>query len=68
MPVYLIRRAIDTQVTRTQFNDWMLEMHRSNILHLYGGGFVDATEDQIRDSIYNDVLKTLYFAAEKLHH
>jgi hypothetical protein len=46
----------------------MLEMHRSNILHLYGGGFVDATEDQIRDSIYNDVLKTLYFAAEKLHH
>jgi hypothetical protein len=68
VPVYLIRRAIDNRVTRTQFNDWMLEMHRSHILHLYGGGFVDATDDQIRDSIYNDVLKTLYFAAEKLHH
>lgn len=66
VPVYLIRRAIDNRVTRTQFNDWMLEMHRSHILHLYGGGFVDATEDQIRDSIYNDVLKKLYFAAEKL--
>ena len=47
VPIYLIRRAIDNRVTRTQFNDWMLEMHRSNSLYLHGGGFADATEDQI---------------------
>lgn len=68
VPVYLMRRAINNRVTRTQFNDWMLEMHRSSSLYLHGDGFVDATEDQIEDSIYNDVLKTLCFFAEKLNH
>jgi hypothetical protein len=63
-----MRRAINNRVTRTQFNDWMLQMHRSNSLYLHGDGFVDATEDQIEDSIYNDVLKTLCFFAEKLNH
>jgi hypothetical protein len=66
VPVHLIREEIGDRVTRTEFNDWMMELHRSHDLHLIGGGFVDSTQDQIQDSIYNDVLKTLYFAAEKL--
>ncbi|MFN9469062.1 MAG: hypothetical protein ACK6BS_18445, partial [Pseudanabaena sp.] len=46
VPIYEIRRDIGDRVTRTQFNDWMLEMHRTDVLHLHGGGSLKATEEQ----------------------
>jgi len=64
VPIYQIRRDIGDRVTRTQFNDWMLEMHRTDILRLHGGGASQTTEDQTRDSIYSELLKTYYFNAE----
>ena len=65
VPIYQIRRDIGDRVTRTQFNDWMLEMHRTDVLHLHGGGgALQITEDQTRDSIYSELLKTYYFNAE----
>jgi len=64
VPIYEIRRDIGDRVTRTQFNDWMLEMHRTDVLHLHGGGSLKATEEQTRDSIYSELLKTYYFNAE----
>ncbi|MEI6430250.1 MAG: hypothetical protein WCO45_17985, partial [Pseudanabaena sp. ELA607] len=64
VPVYQIRRDIGDRVTRTQFNDWMLEMHRTDVLHLHDGGSLQATDDQNRDSIYSELLKTYYFNAE----
>ncbi len=64
VPIYQIRRDIGDRVTRTQFNDWMLEMHRTDVLHLHDGGSLQATEDQAKDSIYSELLKTYYFNAE----
>jgi hypothetical protein len=64
VPIYQIRRDIGDRVTRTQFNDWMLEMHRTDVLHLHDGGSLQATDDQNRDSIYSELLKTYYFNAE----
>jgi hypothetical protein len=64
VPIYQIRRDIADRVTRTQFNDWMLEMHRTDVLHLHDGGSLQATDDQTRDSIYSELLKTYYFNAE----
>ncbi len=67
VPVYEIRRDIADRVTRTQFNDWMLEMHRTDVLHLHSGGSFDATEDELQDCIYSDLLKTYYFNAERFN-
>ncbi len=64
VPVYAIRRDIGDRVTRTQFNDWMLEMHRTDILRLHSGGSMDASKDELTDSIYSDLLNTYYFYAE----
>ncbi|MEI6332262.1 MAG: hypothetical protein WCP16_23730 [Pseudanabaena sp. ELA645] len=64
VPIYQIRRDIGDRLTRTQFNDWMLEMHRTDVLRLHGGGASQTTEDQTRDSIYSELLKTYYFNAE----
>ena len=64
VPVYAIRRDIGDRVTRTQFNDWMLEMHRTDILRLHSGGSMKADKDQLDDSIYSDLLNTYYFYSE----
>jgi hypothetical protein len=64
VPVYAIRRDIGDRSTRTQFNDWMLEMHRADVLRLHSGGSMDASKDELTDSIYSDLLNTYYFYAE----
>src|SRR5919202_459046 len=37
VPIYRIRREIGDRVTRSQFNEWLLEMQANDILQLIGG-------------------------------
>ncbi|NET57778.1 MAG: hypothetical protein F6K47_16945 [Symploca sp. SIO2E6] len=51
VPIYLIRRAIGNQVTRDQFDEWLLEMQADDIFQLQGGSVEDSAPDKIEDSI-----------------
>ena len=51
VPIYRIRRTIGDRVSRSQFNDWMLEMQANDILQLQGGSVEDSAPDKIEDSI-----------------
>jgi len=62
VPIYRIRRAIGEQVTRSQFNDWLLEMQANDILQLQGGGVEDDATDKLEDSILTKVSGLRCFA------
>jgi hypothetical protein len=51
VPIYRIRRTIGDQVTRSQFNEWILEMQANDILQLMAGEMPDITPDKREDSI-----------------
>ncbi|BCL35387.1 hypothetical protein [Nostoc sp. MS1] len=51
VPIYRIRRAVGDRLSRTQFNDWLLEMQADDILQLQGGSVEDSAPDKIEDSI-----------------
>jgi hypothetical protein len=51
VPIYRIRREIGDRVTRTEFNDFLLEMQADDILQLQGGTIEDNASDKIEDSI-----------------
>jgi hypothetical protein len=55
VPIYRIRRTIGEQVTREQFNEWLLEMQVDDILQLQGGSVEDSAPDKIEDSITTKV-------------
>lgn len=62
VPIYRIRRTIRDRVSRSQFNDWMLEMQANDIFQLMGGEVLNVTPDQLEDSITPPVGKLRYFA------
>jgi hypothetical protein len=51
VPIYRIRRKIGEQVTRSQFNEWMLEMQANDIFQFMEGSVEDSAPDKIEDSI-----------------
>ena len=55
VPIYRIRREIGDRVSRSQFNDWMLEMQANDILQLQGGSVEDSAPDKIEDSITTEL-------------
>jgi hypothetical protein len=55
VPIYRIRRAIGERVTRSQFNDWMLEMQSNDVLQLQTTGVEDNAPDKLEDSIMTKV-------------
>ncbi len=65
VPIYRIRREIGDRVTRSQFNDWMLEMQANDLLQLQGGGLPDSDPSKIEDSIHTE-LSGLRCYAKKL--
>ncbi len=62
VPIYQIRRAIGDRVTRSQFNDWMLEMQSKDVLQLITGLVTDLTPDKERDSITTELGGLRYYA------
>lgn len=61
VPIYRIRRTIGEQVTRSQFNEWMLEMQANDIFQLLGGEVLNPTRDQLEDSILPPVGNLRFF-------
>ncbi|MBD2208578.1 hypothetical protein H6G27_01675 [Nostoc linckia FACHB-104] len=55
VPIYRIRRAIGDRVSRTEFNDWLLETQADDILQLQGGTVEDNARDKIEDSITTEL-------------
>lgn len=55
VPIYRIRREIGDQVTRSQFNEWLLEMQANDIFQLQGGSVEDSALDKIEDSITTEL-------------
>ncbi|NMF84937.1 hypothetical protein E1H13_16650 [Nodosilinea sp. P-1105] len=51
VPIYRIRRQIGDRVTRSQFNEWMLEMQNNDIFEFLEGSVEDSSFDKIEDSI-----------------
>ncbi len=51
VPIYRIRRQIGDRLSRTEFNDWLLELQANDILQLQGGSVEDSAPDKIEDSI-----------------
>jgi hypothetical protein len=62
VPIYRIRREIGDQVTRTQFDEWLLEMQTNDILQLIGGEMPDITSDKAEDSIKTGLGGVRYYA------
>jgi predicted transcriptional regulator len=51
VPIYQLRREIKEHVSRSQFNDWLLEMQANDLIQLIGGEMPDLTPDKAEDSI-----------------
>lgn len=62
VPIYQIRREIGERVTRSQFNEWLLEMQANDILQLIGGEMTDITPDKTQDSIKTELGAWRYYA------
>jgi hypothetical protein len=55
VPIYRIRREIGDRVSRSQFNEWLMEMQANDIFQLQGGSVEDSAPDKIEDSITTKV-------------
>ncbi|MEH1806822.1 hypothetical protein [Nostoc sp.] len=55
VPIYRIRREIGDRVSRTEFNDWLLETQANDILQLQGGSVEDSAPDKIEDSVATEL-------------
>jgi hypothetical protein len=62
VPIYQIRREIGDRVTRSQFNEWMLELQSKDILQFITGGVADLTPDKEKDSITTELGGLRYYA------
>ncbi|MEP0854837.1 hypothetical protein [Trichocoleus sp. DQ-U1] len=62
VPIYRIRREIGERVTRSQFDEWVLEMQANDIFQLMGGEMPDITPDKAEDSITTELSGLRYYA------
>ncbi|WP_414575905.1 hypothetical protein [Anabaena sp. CCY 9402-a] len=51
VPIYRIRREIGDQISRGDFNEWLLEMQEKDILQLQGGSLPDKDLTKLEDSV-----------------
>ncbi|MBD2038464.1 hypothetical protein H6F76_26275 [Leptolyngbya sp. FACHB-321] len=62
VPIYRIRREIGGRVSRSEFNEWVLEMQANDILQLQGGSVEDSSSDKVEDSITSKVSGLRFYA------
>jgi hypothetical protein len=65
VPIWHMRRELGDRVGRVEFSDWMMEMQAEQELYLQSGEAREATEDQKRDSITNEIRGLLFFASKE---
>lgn len=51
VPIYRLRREIGDQVSRSDFNEWLLEIQANDLVQLTGGEMPNVTQDQREDSL-----------------
>ncbi|HEY9705392.1 MAG TPA: hypothetical protein V6C58_23335, partial [Allocoleopsis sp.] len=51
VPIYRLRRDIGDRVTRTEFNNWLLQMQANDIFQLMAGEMPDITPEKREDSL-----------------
>jgi hypothetical protein len=51
MPIYRIRREIEDQISRTQFNEWFLTLQSNDVFQLLEESIEDSAPDKIQDSV-----------------
>lgn len=62
VPIYRIRKEIGEKVSRENFNQWILEMQKKDILQLIGGEMTDITPEKAEDSITTKLSGLRYYA------
>lgn len=62
VPIYRIRREIGNQVSRSQFNEWLLEMQSNDSFQLLEESVEDSAPDKIEDSITTKLGKLRCYA------
>ncbi|MEO6863465.1 MAG: hypothetical protein ABI180_18300 [Microcoleus sp.] len=62
VPIYRMRQEIGEKVSRSQFNEWLLEMQANDIFQLIGGEMTDITPDKAEDSIKTKLGGIRYYA------
>ena len=62
VPIYRMRRTIGDRVSRSHFNEWLLEMQANDIFQLMGGEMPDITPDKAEDSITTELSGLRYYA------
>jgi hypothetical protein len=55
VPIYRIRRQIGDQVSRSQFDEWLLKMQADDIFQLQGGSLPDNDPNNLEDSITTEL-------------
>ncbi|MBR8840705.1 MAG: hypothetical protein DSM106950_43720 [Stigonema ocellatum SAG 48.90 = DSM 106950] len=51
VPIYRMRREVGDRVTRSEFNEWLLDMQANDIFQLMAGEMRDITPDKREDSM-----------------
>jgi DNA-binding PadR family transcriptional regulator len=51
VPIYRIRKEIGERVSRSQFNEWLLEVQAHDLVQLMGGDIGSSTAEQREDSV-----------------
>ncbi|BAY44879.1 hypothetical protein SAMD00079811_24810 [Scytonema sp. HK-05] len=51
VPIYRIRREVGDRVSRSDFNEWLLEIQENDVFQLMAGEMPDITPDKREDSI-----------------
>jgi hypothetical protein len=62
VPIYRIRREIENQVSRTQFNEWFLLLQSNDIFQLLEESVEDSAPDKIQDSVTTKLGKLRCYA------
>ncbi len=66
VPIYKIRRAIGEQVTRTEFNDWLIKMQADDTLLLQESSVEDSARDKLEDSVATPISGLRCYATKKV--
>ena len=61
VPIYELRRRLGDRVSRTEFNNMLLEMHAKGKIELMSGSMPDITPDKITDSVRSR-LGSMYYS------
>lgn len=63
VPIWHLRQKLGQSVRRAEFNDWLMELQGEQLLYLQRGQARGITDEQMQDSIIDDVRGLLFFVS-----